>query len=76
MNLLDRIKISPDVLAGKPTIRGLRISVDQIIKALAAGLKEEEILEDFPELEQDDIKAALFYASKILESDKVYRINA
>ncbi len=76
MNLLDRIKINPDVLDGKPIIRGLRISVDQIIKALAAGLKEEEILEDFPELEQDDIKAALFYASKILESDKVYRINA
>lgn len=76
MNLLERITLNPDVLTGKPTIRGLRISVDQIIKALAAGLKEEEILEDFPELEHDDIKAALLYASKILESDKVYRINA
>ncbi len=61
MNLLDRIKINPDVLAGKPTIRGLRISIVQIIKALVAGLKEEEILEDFPELEQDDIKAALLF---------------
>lgn len=76
MNLIERIIVNPAVLNGKPTIRGLRISVDQIIKALAAGLNAEEILEDYPELEQNDIKAALLYASKILESEKVYRINA
>ncbi len=39
MNLLDRITVNPDILVGKPTIRGLRISVDQIIKALACGYK-------------------------------------
>ncbi len=76
MNLLERITVNPAVLVGKPTIRGLRISVDQIIKALAAGLTEEEILEDYPELEKDDIKAALLYASKVLESEKVFTINA
>ena len=76
MNLLDRITVNPDILVGKPTIRGLRISVDQIIKALAAGIGTEEILEDYPELEQDDIKAALLYASKILESEKVFKVSA
>jgi uncharacterized protein (DUF433 family) len=76
MNLIERITVKPDVLIGKPTIRGLRISVDQIIKALAAGLKEQEILEDYPELEKDDIKAALLYASKVLESEKIYTIDA
>jgi len=76
MNLPDRVTIMPDILLGKPTIRGLRISVDQIIKSLAAGLTTEEILEDYPELETDDIKAALLYASKILESEKVYSISA
>jgi len=76
MNLLERITVNPEVLVGKPTIRGLRISVDQIIKALAAGLTQEEILEDYPELEKDDIKAALLYASKVLESEKIFTINA
>lgn len=76
MNLLDRITVNPDILTGKPTIRGLRISVDQILKALAAGLTNEELIEDFPELESDDIKAALLYASKILESEKVFKISA
>jgi len=76
MNLLDRITVNPDVLVGKPTIRNLRISVDQIIKALAAGLTKDEILEEYPELEKDDIKAALLYASKVLESEKIFTIDA
>ncbi len=76
MTLMERITVNPDVLVGKPTIRGLRISVDQIIKALAAGLTQEEILKDYPELEKEDIKAALLYASKVLESEKIYSINA
>ncbi|GIK21189.1 MAG: DUF433 domain-containing protein [Ignavibacterium sp.] len=73
---MQRITINRDILVGKPTIRGLRISVDQIIKALAAGLTQEEILEDYPELEKDDIKAALLYASKVLESERIFTINA
>ena len=68
MNLLERISVNPKVLVGKPTIRGLRISVDQIIKSLAAGLTTEEILEDYPELEKEDIKAALLYASKEIKN--------
>lgn len=48
--LADRITMNPNVMMGKPTIRGLRITVEQILKALAAGLSPEDLLEDYPEL--------------------------
>lgn len=76
MDLLSRITVNRDVLVGKPIIRGMRISVDQILKALASGITSEELLADYPELEPEDIKAVLLYASKIIESEKVYIITA
>jgi uncharacterized protein (DUF433 family) len=54
-----RITVDPDVLVRKPTIRGLRISVEQILKALSAGVTTQDLLQDYPELEEDDIKASL-----------------
>jgi uncharacterized protein (DUF433 family) len=59
--LLDRITVNPDVLVGKPTVRGMRISIEQILDALAAGVSEEELLEDYPALETEDIRAVLLY---------------
>jgi uncharacterized protein (DUF433 family) len=59
--LLSRITVNPGVAVGKPTIRGLRITVEQILKALAADIPIADFLEDYPELENDDIKAALLY---------------
>jgi len=64
-NLLNRITVNPEVLVGKPIIRGLRISVDQILKALAGGVTVQELLEDYPELEKEDIQAALLYSASI-----------
>ncbi|UJS17375.1 MAG: DUF433 domain-containing protein [Candidatus Jettenia sp.] len=61
--LLDRITINPEVMVGKPAIRGLRITVEQILKALAAGITVQELLEDYPELETEDIQAVLLYAA-------------
>ena len=55
--LLKRITVDPGILVGKPTIRGMRISVEQILDALAAGVPEQELLEDYPALESDDIRA-------------------
>jgi uncharacterized protein (DUF433 family) len=52
-------------MARKPTIRGLRITVDQILKALAAGINTDELLEDYPELEKEDIEADLLYAAEL-----------
>ena len=62
--ILNRITINPDVMVGKPTIRGLRITVEQILKALANDVKTDQLLDDYPELEKDDIRAALLYASQ------------
>ena len=73
--LLNRITINPDVLVGKPTIRGMRISVEQILDALAAGVPEQELLEDYPALEPDDIRAVLLYARDIVASERVYPVE-
>ena len=48
-------------MVGKPTIRGLRISVEHMLKALAAGMTVEDILDDYPELEKEDIQAVILY---------------
>ncbi|MBM3701595.1 MAG: DUF433 domain-containing protein [Actinobacteria bacterium] len=73
--LLYRITIDPKIMVGKPTIRGLRITVDQILKALAAGISTDELLEDYPELEKEDIEAALLYAAELVEEEKIYKIG-
>ena len=73
--LLYRITINPEIMVGKPTIRGLRITVDQILKALAAGISTDELLEDYPELEREDIEAALLYAAELVEEEKIYKIG-
>lgn len=74
-NLLSRITIDPQVLVGKPTIRGLRISVEQIIKALANNVSIKELLEEYPELEPEDIQAALFYAAEIISEERVFQLK-
>ena len=71
----DRITVDPDVLVGKPTIRGMRISVEQILKALAAGVTTQDLLQDYPELEEDDIKASLLYASQLVEEERVFSVG-
>ncbi|MCL6539158.1 DUF433 domain-containing protein [Roseiflexus sp.] len=63
MHLMDRITTQPDVMGGKPTIRGLRVTVGTILGLLAAGHSIEKILEDYPYLEEADIRAALQYAA-------------
>jgi len=74
-DLLYRITIDPKIMVGKPTIRGLRITVDQILKALAAGINTDELLEDYPELEKEDIEAAILYAAELVEEEKIYKIG-
>ena len=60
-SLVDRVTINPDVMMGKPTIRGLRITVEQILKALAAGVPAADLLEDYPELEPEDLQAVFAF---------------
>ena len=75
-NLLDRITFNPEVLCGKATIRGMRISVEQILKYLAGGGATQELLDDYPELEPSDIQAVLLYASQLLAEEHVYLLKA
>lgn len=65
MNLLERITFNPDVCNGKPTIRGKRITVRTILEYIAAGETVANILDAYPVLEEDDIKAALEFAAEI-----------
>ena len=71
-----RIVLDPDVLTGKPTIRGLRISVEHILRALSNGVPESELLSDYPDLEPDDLRACLSYAADLVESERVYPVAA
>ncbi len=62
-DLLDRITFSPQQCGGRPCIRGMRMRVKDVLDMLAGGATEEEILQDFPYLEPEDIRACLEYAS-------------
>lgn len=63
MSLLDRITIEPGKMGGRPCIRGMRIRVRDVLDMLADGATAEEILADYPDLEADDIRAAIAYAA-------------
>jgi uncharacterized protein (DUF433 family) len=65
-NLNDRITIDPSICGGKPTIRGKRISVQTILEFLSAGDSSEEILYQYPSLEQEDINACLRFAAELM----------
>jgi uncharacterized protein (DUF433 family) len=68
----ERVVIDPNVLVGKPVIRGTRLAVEFIIDLLAQGWPEDEILRNYPGLVREDIQACLAYVSVILRSEKVY----
>lgn len=68
-NLLNRIIVDPEILVGKPVIKGTRIPVYLIIEFLANGLTEEEVLDEYPSLKKEDVKAALLYASKCVDHE-------
>ena len=63
MSLLDRISINPEIVHGRPAVRGTRMRVFDVLSLLAAGSDEDEILEDYPYLTSEDIRACLAYAA-------------
>ncbi|MEM2342167.1 MAG: DUF433 domain-containing protein [Candidatus Bathyarchaeia archaeon] len=69
-DLLNRIVVRADVMAGKPVIRSTRITVDLILELLGKGMKSEEIAEDY-NIEVEDVYAALLYAAKILGREEI-----
>ena len=72
----DRIAVDPEILAGKPVIRGIRLAVELTLELLAAGQSETEILASYPGLTRDDILACLSYASYLAHEYKAYPITA
>ena len=74
MNLLDRITMNPEIVHGKPSIRGMRWTVEMIIDLLGSGMTNEEILEDHPELEKEDIIACLKFAKMYLSGQSIQSV--
>lgn len=73
--LLKRITVNPDICHGKPTIRNKRYTVDLILDLLSAGSTHTEILDDYPNLEEEDILACLAYASKVTKYSSYTKIS-
>jgi uncharacterized protein (DUF433 family) len=69
--LHERISIDPKVMVGKPVIKGTRIPVELIVRMLAQGISESDILREYPRLKLDDIRAALAYAAETLANEDV-----
>jgi uncharacterized protein (DUF433 family) len=69
--LEQRISINPKVMTGKPVIRGTRIPVELIVRMLAQGIPESDILQEYPRLRPEDIRAALAYAAHVLAHEAV-----
>ena len=74
--LTERVTINADVMMGKPTIRGLRITVEQILRSLAAGVSPEELLADYPELEMADLQAVYAFAGDLVSETRIYLVTA
>lgn len=70
-NLLNRITINPEVCNSKATIRNMRFTVAQLLELLASGMSNDEILKDYPYLENADIQACLHYASYLVNTKTV-----
>ena len=71
MNYRDRIGIDPDIMLGKPIIKGTRITVELILRKLAEGAGEGHLLEAYPHLEREDILAALSYSSDVISKEEM-----
>jgi uncharacterized protein (DUF433 family) len=72
---LGRITVDPKIFGGKPIIRGMRISVELILSLLAQGETTETILDDYPDLEIDDIRACLAYAHAVIADDRLEAVR-
>jgi len=76
MDWKDRIIVDPDVLVGKPVIKGTRLAVEFIIDLLAQGWSEQDILESYPGVTHEDIVSCLSYAGELLRTERAYALSA
>jgi uncharacterized protein (DUF433 family) len=71
MSRLDRITSDPEICHGQPTVRGLRYTVESLLELLSAGMSVDEVLADYPDLERDDVLAALEFAAVTVGRQRV-----
>jgi uncharacterized protein (DUF433 family) len=76
MDWRDRITVDPKVLVGKPVVKGTRIAVELIVDLLAAGWTHNQILQSYPNMTPDDIRACLAYAGELLHTEKVFPLES
>lgn len=74
-NLLSRITLNPEVCNGKPTIRNMRFTAAQLLELMAGGMADNEILNDYPYIEKEDIKAVLQYAAHIANAKTLLKAS-
>ena len=72
--LLQRITVDPLVMAGKAVIRGTRVPVDMVVRMVAQGIPEQELLREYPRLTAQDIRAALTYAAEVVAHEDVFPV--
>ena len=75
MDWRERITVDARILVGKPVVTGTRIAVELVVDLLAAGWTTEQVLDNYPTLTAEDVRACLAYASDLLHSEKVYPLN-
>ena len=75
MNNSNRIESSPNVMLGKPVIKGTRITVELILKKLAAGFTMEQILQSYEHLTQEDILASIDYAADVISNEEMIELK-
>ena len=75
MDWRDRITVDRRILVGKPVVKGTGISVEMVVDLLAAGWTHEQVLDSYPTLRPEDIRACLAYASELLHSEKVFPLE-
>ena len=72
MDWPERISLNPEVLCGKPVVKGTRISVELVLDLIGSGWTEKEILEEYPRMSAEDIRACVQYAKQLVASERVY----
>jgi uncharacterized protein (DUF433 family) len=73
--LLKRISVNPNIFVGKPIIRGMRIKVENILALLEQGVSTEDILDDYPSLEPEDIRSCIAYARILVASESLENLS-
>lgn len=74
MNWRERIEVDPQVLVGKPVVRGTRLAVELVLELVASGVPESEILASYPRLTHDDILACVAYAAETIKGERIYPV--